>query len=188
MHTLQLDSHVRSFVDFSNASLSAHSEIFPVWQNITIYMLYLESLLLEWKWKWKWSPQSYLTLCDPMDGSPPGSSVHGIFQVRILERVCHFLFQVTFPTQGFNLRLLHWQVDSLPLSLQGSPPLILSNIILSYGYTTFCLLIHLLMVIWAVPVWGYWESSWHKHWQFFLLWTDVFISLVQVTRRQTAEL
>ena len=28
-----------------------------------------------------------LTLCDPMDHSPPGSSVHGILQARILERV-----------------------------------------------------------------------------------------------------
>ena len=27
------------------------------------------------------------TLCNPMDCSPPGSSVHGIFQVRILEWV-----------------------------------------------------------------------------------------------------
>ena len=26
-----------------------------------------------------------LTLCDPMDCSPPGSSVHGILQARILE-------------------------------------------------------------------------------------------------------
>ena len=31
--------------------------------------------------------QSYLTLCDPMDCSPPGSSIHGIVQARILERV-----------------------------------------------------------------------------------------------------
>ena len=29
--------------------------------------------------------QSCLTLCDPMDCSLPGSSVHEIFQVRILE-------------------------------------------------------------------------------------------------------
>ena len=29
--------------------------------------------------------QSYPTLCDPMDGSPPGSAVHGIFRARILE-------------------------------------------------------------------------------------------------------
>ena len=31
--------------------------------------------------------QSYQTLCDPMDGSPPDSSIHGIFQARILEWV-----------------------------------------------------------------------------------------------------
>ena len=29
--------------------------------------------------------QSCLTLCDPMDCSPPGSSVQGIFQARVLE-------------------------------------------------------------------------------------------------------
>ena len=33
------------------------------------------------------SPQSSLTLCDPMDCRPPGSSVHGILQARILEWV-----------------------------------------------------------------------------------------------------
>ena len=31
--------------------------------------------------------QSCLTLCDPIDCSPPGSSVHGILQARILERI-----------------------------------------------------------------------------------------------------
>ena len=31
--------------------------------------------------------QSCLTLCDPMDYSPPDSSVHGISQARILEWV-----------------------------------------------------------------------------------------------------
>ena len=25
------------------------------------------------------------TLCDPIDSSPPGSSIHGIFQARVLE-------------------------------------------------------------------------------------------------------
>ena len=33
------------------------------------------------------SLQSCLTLCDPIDGSPPGSSVPGILQARILEWV-----------------------------------------------------------------------------------------------------
>ena len=37
-------------------------------------------------WK-ELATQSCLTLCDPMDYSPPGSSVHGIFQERILEWV-----------------------------------------------------------------------------------------------------
>ena len=31
------------------------------------------------------SLQSRPTLCDPIDGSPPGSSIHGIFQARVLE-------------------------------------------------------------------------------------------------------
>ena len=31
--------------------------------------------------------QSGRTLCDPIDGRPPGSSVHGIFQARVLEWV-----------------------------------------------------------------------------------------------------
>ena len=34
---------------------------------------------------------------------------------------CHFLLQGIFPTQGLNLRLLHWQTGSLLLSQQGSP-------------------------------------------------------------------
>ena len=33
------------------------------------------------------SLQSCLTLCDPMDHGPPGSSVHGILQARVLEWV-----------------------------------------------------------------------------------------------------
>ena len=33
------------------------------------------------------SRQSCPTLCDPIDGSPPGSSVSGILQARILEWV-----------------------------------------------------------------------------------------------------
>ena len=34
-----------------------------------------------------------LTLCDPMDNSPPGSSVHGIFQARVLEWFAISLFR-----------------------------------------------------------------------------------------------
>ena len=37
--------------------------------------------------KWKWSCQSYPTPSDPMACSPPGPSIHGIFQARVLEWV-----------------------------------------------------------------------------------------------------
>ena len=36
---------------------------------------------------------SQVQLCDPMDCSLPGSSVHGILQARILELGFHFLLQ-----------------------------------------------------------------------------------------------
>ena len=39
------------------------------------------------------SLQSCPTLCDPRDGSPPGSPVPGILQARTLEWVCHCLLQ-----------------------------------------------------------------------------------------------
>ena len=42
--------------------------------------------------------QLCLTLCDPLDCRPPGSSVHGIFQAR-LGVGYHFLLQGIFPTQ-----------------------------------------------------------------------------------------
>ena len=62
------------------------------------------------------SLQSCPAPCDPVDCSLPGSSVHGILPTGV---GCHALLQGIFPTQGLNLHLLHWQVDSLPL--QGSP-------------------------------------------------------------------
>ena len=65
-----------------------------------------------------------LTLCDPMDCSPPGFSVHGILQERLLE-------WVTMPSSKGSsqprdqtsdlLCLLHWQVGSLPLVPPGKP-------------------------------------------------------------------
>ena len=37
------------------------------------------------------------------------------------ELCCNFLLRVTFPIQGSNLCLLHWQADSLPLVPLGNP-------------------------------------------------------------------
>ena len=56
--------------------------------------------------------QSCPTLCNPMNHSLPGSSIHGILQAGILKWIANFL-QGIFPTRGSNLCLLcllHWQV------------------------------------------------------------------------------
>ena len=66
---------------------------------------------------------SRVRLCDPMDCSLPGFSIHGVFQARITGVGCHFLLQGIFLTQGLNPRVLHWQAGSLPLSHPGSPEL-----------------------------------------------------------------
>ena len=58
--------------------------------------------------------QSCLTLCDPMNCSPPGSSIHGIFQAEILEWVVISSSKGIFHTQGSNPHLLH-----LSLALTG---------------------------------------------------------------------
>ena len=69
--------------------------------------------------------QSCLTLCDPLDRSPPSSSVHGVSQTRILEWVTNFLLQEIFPTQESNSHILHcrqilhcWAIREAPSSLR----------------------------------------------------------------------
>ena len=62
--------------------------------------------------------KSFLALCNPMNYSLPDSSVHGISQARILEWVViSFSRGSSRPREKSpSLCLLHWQVDSLPLS------------------------------------------------------------------------
>ena len=75
--------------------------------------------------------QLCLTLCDPVDYSPPGSAVHGDFPGRNAGAGGRFLLQGVFPTQGSNshlLYLLRWQADSLPLSHLGSPFKIMGSV------------------------------------------------------------
>ena len=62
--------------------------------------------------------QLCLTLCDPMDCSPPGSPVHGIFQARILEWIAISSSRgSSWPRDQTCVScLLHWQANSLPQS------------------------------------------------------------------------
>ena len=68
--------------------------------------------------------QTCPSLCNPMDRRPPGSSVHGTLQARILELVA-----MPSSSESYQLRdrthishLLHRQVGSLPLMPLGKPP------------------------------------------------------------------
>ena len=66
--------------------------------------------------------QSCLTLSDPMDYSPPGSSVHGILQASVLEwGAITFSKGLTYRSNLRLLCLLLWQVGSLPLMPPGKP-------------------------------------------------------------------
>ena len=61
--------------------------------------------------------QSCLNLCNPMDSCPPGSSVHGILQARILVWVA----MTSSRASSWSTFLCHlqWQAGSLPLGPHG---------------------------------------------------------------------
>ena len=75
--------HIFSYPVLSSALLPLHPD-----QRISHLSKYSVSfLLLLFLFWWHWISevtQSCPTLCDPMDCSPPGSSIHGILQARIL--------------------------------------------------------------------------------------------------------
>ena len=81
--------------------------------------------------------QLCLALCDPMDYSPPGSTVHGDSPGKNTGMGCHALLQGIFPTQESNPDLPHCRQIFYCLSHQGSP--------YRYIYITYFLSIHQLM-------------------------------------------
>ena len=60
------------------------------------------------------------TLCNPMDYNPPGSSVHGILQARILKWVA-IPSPGDLPNPGFKPGSPALQADSLPTEPAGKP-------------------------------------------------------------------
>ena len=65
--------------------------------------------------------QSCLTLCNPMDCTPPVFSVHGILQARMLEWNAIPFSRGTSQLRNFEPWSLALQAGSLPSELQGSP-------------------------------------------------------------------
>ena len=81
--------------------------------------------------------QSCLTLCNSMDCSPPGSSIHGILQSRIIVWIAISLLQGIFLTQGQNPGLLHGRQIFYSLSHQGSQLSLYVKFILSPWIKSF---------------------------------------------------
>ena len=73
--SLLFKNYVLNFTSFGN--IQVYRMCVYIYMCVCMYMLCVCSKLL----------RSCLTLCDPIDHSSPGSSVHGIFQARILEWV-----------------------------------------------------------------------------------------------------
>ena len=72
--------------------------------------------------------QLCLTLCNPMDCSPPGSSVHGIFQARVLE-------WGAIHTVGEGIRYpLQYSWASLVAQLVKNPPAMWETWVQSLGW------------------------------------------------------
>ena len=82
---------------------------------------------------------------------------------------CFFLLQVIFLTQGLNLCLLHWQVDSLPTEPPGKPSLTWGMDteleIISISKLSISILYHANIA----SLWLFSHSTWTKFWK----WVDI---------------
>ena len=70
-----------------------------------VFILIQSELSIYWLNMYVVCVKSHSTLCNSMDCNPPGSSVHEIFQARILEWVATS-YQGVFPTQGLKPHLM----------------------------------------------------------------------------------
>ena len=93
--------------------------------------------------------QSCLTLCDPVDCSPPGSSIHGIFQARVLEWGAIAFSRIHSRThQKTGYLALTCQLQFLPCKSRicrsyTSPTSAFMSSAVEHILTCFCLLLYL---------------------------------------------
>ena len=89
------------------------------------------------------SPQSCLTLCDPMDCSPPGSCIHGDSRGKNTGVGCHAFLQGIFPTQWWNTGLPHCR-QILPWATRKALRLLcLLGILLTMPVVSLFLIVHI---------------------------------------------
>ena len=100
-----------SGMSFSRGSFQPRDQTHVSYISSTGRQILYHWPMVKGKWKWKLhaaaakSLQSCLTLCDPIDRSPPGSAIPGILQARTLEWVA-----ISFSNAG------KWKVKGNSLS------------------------------------------------------------------------
>ena len=95
----------------------AKDKVRPVTEDQIIKGFESESEVTQW----------CLTLCDPMDCSLSGSSVHGIFQARVLEWIAISFSPGDLPDPGIEPGSPALQADALPSEPPGKSHLAYSR-------------------------------------------------------------
>ena len=118
-----------------------------------------------------------LTLCDSMNCSPSGSTVHGNSPGKIFGVGCHVLLQEIFLTQRSNghlLNLLHWQTDPFTIEPPGKCFCTqthkssfwldhLSLLSLVYFSLIYFAFLNILLLLWFY-IWEYQKASQKPKW------------------------
>ena len=102
--------------------------------------------------------QLCLTLSNPTDCSPPGSSVYGDSPGKNAEVGCHALLQGIFPTQGLNPGILHCRWILYRLSHQGNPRILEWVAYPFFRRGTFKWMVHLKLSPDTSKLTNYWTS------------------------------
>ena len=113
--TWKVHLHVQSHQLVHRSDAYCHGHILDKWVCFCVFYcteLYGQQQVLV--------AQSGLTLCNPMNCSPPGSTVHEIFSSKGTGVHCRFLLQGIFATRGLNMGLLHCRQILYWLSYEGS--------------------------------------------------------------------
>ena len=117
--------------------------------------------MLLWKESASEDVQSRPTLCDPMDCSPPGTSIHGIFQARVLEwvaisfsRGCCWPRDQTRVSRIAGRHFIIWATrEALDATLSGIN-LFFRNFVAYRNATEFCICLYCILQLY----WIHWSS------------------------------
>ena len=150
--------------DSKDMSLSKFRELVmdrEAWRAVIYGVTKSQTRLSDWA-ELNWSSsesesefaQSCLTLCNPMDCSLPGSSLHGIFQARVLEWVAISFSRGSSPSRD-RTWVSTFQADALTSEPPGKPELklyLFSNLFCSPTIHPYCIKVNLVYLSETLPV------------------------------------